>query len=371
MVPPQRRGLFTSPTVLAVAITEGAGFAQLLFGPHRPLVEIAACVVLLTAAGIASLYVIDTRRLTATRVLLAVDMLLGAALVVETKGGGILGLFPLVAIVYVATSLLWTSLSIVLFATLLVWVCRDGGLGVAAARSFGYVSGAVFVAAFTRIALAEQRARTELQKMARHVEELAAARERNRIAREIHDGVGHALTAVHVQLEAARAMASKLGEADGLVDCVQRAQDEARGALQEVRRSVAMLRSPVAEKTLVEAVRSLAEDCRGSGMEVKLAVDGVPRQLAPAAEFALYRAAQEALTNVRRHASAKGARVSLSFEADATHLRVQDDGVGMGEDRESGFGLVGMRERAAVLGGSVEVRSSPGEGFEVHVRLPA
>jgi signal transduction histidine kinase len=371
MESPRRRGVFNAGTVAAVVVTEGAAFAQSLFGPHRPTALLAACAVVVAAASAGTLWAVDQGRRTLVRTCLAADVVLGAVFTLVSHGTDILGLFPIVAVVLVATSLSVTALSIAAFAGLVLWVGLDLGLAASSARAFGYVSGAVFVAAFTRIALAEQRARAELARMASHVEDLAAARERNRIAREIHDGVGHALTAVHVHLEAARGMASKLAAAEAVVACVERAQEEARGALKEVRRSVAMLRAPVAEKTLVEAVRALAEDCRGAGVEVEVTVDGVPRQLPPAAEFALYRAAQEALTNVQRHAGAKGARIALSFEASETHLRVTDDGVGRAEDRTSGFGLLGMRERAGVLGGSVEVRSAPGAGFEVHVRLPA
>ncbi len=242
---------------------------------------------------------------------------------------------------------------------------------VIAGHFVGFMGGACFVVGFTRIAISERRARAELERMKQHVEELATVRERSRIAREIHDGLGHSLTAVHVQLEAARAMVAKSPERTDALECIVRAQSGARQALQEARRSVTMLRTTVERGTLADAVRGLAEDCGGDGLSVVVTIEGVPRPLPPAAEFALYRAVQEALTNVRRHARAKTARVALAFAPSEAYVRVRDDGEGRAEAARMGYGLLGMRERAELLGGRMEVYSAPGEGFEVYMCVPS
>jgi signal transduction histidine kinase len=208
-----------------------------------------------------------------------------------------------------------------------------------------------------------ESANTRLRQYAKEIEELSAAKERVRIAREIHDAVGHGLTVVNVQLEAAR----------GLVDtdpartrsAIERAQTVAREALVDVRKSVGMMRAHGAPAPLVDRVASLVEEHSFATFQVS----GAPRATGPAAEFALYRAAQEALTNVAKHAGATSAQVVLAFEKSEVVLRVSDDGRGS-ERSTGGFGLTGMRERAELLGGRVEIASEPGKGFSIHVTVP-
>jgi signal transduction histidine kinase len=138
-----------------------------------------------------------------------------------------------------------------------------------------------------------------------------------------------------------------------------------------VRRSVHLLRASLTHGSLVEAVHALAEESRHAGVEVDVEVDGAPRRLPPAVEFALYRVAQEGLTNVRRHASSTNARVALRFEEGSALVRVSDAGHGASTPEGAGHGLLGIRERAAQLGGTVEIRTAPGGGFELSVRVPA
>jgi signal transduction histidine kinase len=233
---------------------------------------------------------------------------------------------------------------------------------------FDFLPASAFVITFSRLVLRERHARQQLRRYAAQVEQLAVAGERNRIAREIHDTVGHYLTVVHVQIEAARAVLS--ANAAGAQECLARAEDLVRDGLAELRRSVTMLRGQaVAERPFGLALSSLVEECRSGGLSTTLTIKGTPRLIAPAIEFTLFRAAQEALTNVRRHASAKQAQLTLRYEAAEVCLRVQDDGVGSAAP-QGGFGLTGVRERAELVGGLVDVRSGVGQGFILEVRIP-
>ena len=139
----------------------------------------------------------------------------------------------------------------------------------------------------------------------------------------------------------------------------------------DVRRSVAALHAlPTENRPLAEALAGLAEECRASGIAIDLTISGTPRQIGPQAELTLYRAAQEGLTNVRKHAQAERATVALDYGADnLVRVVIEDDGVGA-NDANSGFGLLGVRERAQILGGAVRTTTSRGRGFKLEVELP-
>jgi signal transduction histidine kinase len=125
----------------------------------------------------------------------------------------------------------------------------------------------------------------------------------------------------------------------------------------------------VADRPFGLALAALVEESRASGLDATLTVEGTPRLLAPAVEFTLYRAAQEAFTNVQRHARARQARLTLRYADDEVQLAVADDGVGAAAT-DSGFGLTGVRERAQLVGGAVSVLTAPGSGFTLDVRVP-
>jgi signal transduction histidine kinase len=240
----------------------------------------------------------------------------------------------------------------------------------------------VFVAVFTRIATNEELARREVERLlaelgeanrklrayAVQAEELATTKERNRLAREIHDGLGHYLTAVHVQIRAARAVMGQ--DVERAEDALSKAERLSREALEDVRRSVAALRvSPVEGQPLPDALAPLIEGARTSGLDVGFEVTGSPRSLSPPAELTLYRVAQEGLTNVRKHAGASHVEVALAYRDDEVVLTVQDDGQGAAAP-EGGFGLLGLRERVQLLGGEMDVTTSPGRGFNLKVQVP-
>jgi signal transduction histidine kinase len=240
-----------------------------------------------------------------------------------------------------------------------------------------YGTGIVFVVVFTRVAASEREARTALAEAnqllrdhAAQVEELATTKERNRLAREIHDSLGHYLTVVNVQIGAAQAIL----EQDRLRarDHLSNAQALTQEGLAEVRHSVAALRAaPIESRPLPEALAKLAEQWNAAGLRAKFVVAGTIRSLSPQANLTLYRAAQEALTNVGKHAHAGSVDLHLDYRDERlVRLRIKDDGLGSANS-EGGFGLLGVRERVQLLNGAVRVRTSAGEGFTLEVELPA
>jgi signal transduction histidine kinase len=239
----------------------------------------------------------------------------------------------------------------------------------------GVLGAAVFTAVVTEVLQREQRARRELaaanerlRGYAAQAEELATTQERNRVARDIHDGLGHHLTVVQMQVQAARAvLATDPGRADAVL---AKAQQQSTEALAEVRRSVAALRERRAAPPLRTALEGLAAETSAAGVPTELRVDGAPRALPPESEESLFRAAQEGLTNVRKHAGATAARVLLHFGDDRVCLEVRDDGRGLPATAPDGFGLLGLRERAARIGGRLDVATAPGGGTTLLVEVP-
>jgi signal transduction histidine kinase len=237
-------------------------------------------------------------------------------------------------------------------------------------EGLGTLVAVVFAAVVTELLRREQAMRRELAAAQEQVERLAAAQERNRVARDIHDGLGHALTVIGMQLQAARALVeSGSGDVDGVL---AKAQHQSREALAEVRRSVRTLRAPREARPLATALQDLAAESSAAGVPTRLTVDGDERPLADAAREALFRAAQEGLTNVRKHAGASCAEVVLDFAAGAVRVEVRDDGRGHRADGDgTGVGLVGLRERAEELGGSLSLRPGADGGCALRVEVPA
>lgn len=248
--------------------------------------------------------------------------------------------------------------------------------------AFGFA--VLFTLIFTLLAVSSETSRGEVQRLACElseangklreyavqVEELAVTRERNRLAREIHDTLGHYLTVVNVQIEAARAMLDR--DPEKVRDSLQKAQLLTQEGLQDIRRSVSSLRaSPLDNRNLEEAVRQVVEAARTSGLNAALELIGKCRPLSRPAELTLYRAAQEGLTNVQKHAQAAHARLVLDFgEPTRVRLTVTDDGMGSVETTGHGFGLLGLRERAHLVGGDLRIRTALSAGFALEVEVP-
>jgi signal transduction histidine kinase len=202
----------------------------------------------------------------------------------------------------------------------------------------------------------------------------AQEEERRTIARELHDEVGQVLTALQVELGLAD---RKLASAGVAIDPLKEAQTLADSALASVRDLSQLLRPAALDDLGLPAAidASLRGMARRHEIKVELSQVGMDERLAPETEIAAYRIVQEALTNVARHAAAAHCRVRLTRLPDLLRLEVEDDGGGFDPDGarpvKQGVGLIGMRERAALLGGSLRILSAPGAGTRLFVELPA
>jgi two-component system NarL family sensor kinase len=208
---------------------------------------------------------------------------------------------------------------------------------------------------------------------------LGAVEERSRLARELHDTLAQGLTAIALQLESADALLDSDAERKRVQAAVRKALRLTRSNLEETRRSVQDLRAvPLEGKTLAEALSALAADRNRSGPpEVRCEIAGEARPLPVRIENGLYRMAQEALTNALSHAAASHILLRLETVPHHLHLLIEDDGQGFDADtcdppRGSleHYGLVGMNERARLLGGTFRLESEPGEGTRIVVDIP-
>jgi signal transduction histidine kinase len=269
----------------------------------------------------------------------------------------------------------WGLVLISLFG--LAWIFFDP-LAVTWADRFGAVSWvstmvvAWLLGALVRSQLqnAEQRRQARAERAGRAVVE-----ERNRIARELHDVLGHSVSVMTVQAAAVRRRLAPEQAAER--EALESVEAVGRQALAEMRRMVGVLReadetaSRQPPPSLADATR-LVEQVRAAGLPVELVVTGSPRPLAPGLDLTAYRLLQEGLTNALRHAdSPRRAEVSIEYAPEALRLAVRDDGRPVDAGSEAGHGLLGLRERVAAYGGELTARPRPGGGFELLATLPA
>ena len=239
-----------------------------------------------------------------------------------------------------------------------------------------------------------QQKNRQLEDYARQAETLAVVEERNRLSREVHDTLGHRLTSSSVQLEAAQRLLPADRERAGQL--LGEVRQEIRQALTELRQVVGRLREPVeSELELAQALQRMVERFQStSGVQVRLELPDEPCPLSSSQRLALYRAAQEGLTNVQRHAQASEACLRLLCTPEEMRLELSDNGQGLHQAEDlpaeahpghvntqadnslvvthtyAGFGLLGLQERAAALGGTAFLENAPGGGALLTVRLP-
>jgi signal transduction histidine kinase len=256
-------------------------------------------------------------------------------------------------------------------------------------------SGAVFDAAFVALPwLAARALRNREDRAAALGTQLALAQARQReilheeraqIARELHDIVAHSVSVILLQVGAARMRAP--GQ-PGLAEPLHAAEASGRQALAELRRLLGVLndvsaerpgrdhaadeRAPEAPQPSIATLDRLASTVRAAGLDVDLAITGAVRPLPPGLELSVYRIVQEALTNVLRHARASRAEVRVGYGPDTVTIDVVDDGTARtASGVPAGHGLVGMRQRARVFGGTTTAGPAPGGGWQVRAELPA
>lgn len=381
--------------VVLVLVTYLSTFAsgEVVFITQRGLL-FTACGVLFVFLGMVTFPQFEQRGGAAAYLHLVVQTLLAALIYYLSRGQGWLIMLPILgqSVMVLPSrqriSMLLLNLFGVMGVTFLLvdpsdvpGVTLSVGLTVLIS-GFQYALSAVFVVLFTLVAVREREARASVEELAQQLEaanaklrsytaqaeELAVVKERNRLAREIHDGLSHYLTAINMQIQAALAVLD-LDRERGL-KALNQAQALSQEGLAEVRRSVSALRaSPLDDFSLPEAVRRLVEGCRNSGLEMIYEVEGEPVGPGAQAALVIYRAVQEGLTNVRKHAQAQRVEVRLVYDDDHVTLLVEDDGWGTSEP-EGGFGLLGIRERLKLVDGQMRVETGVGQGFRLQVEVP-
>jgi signal transduction histidine kinase len=241
----------------------------------------------------------------------------------------------------------------------------------AVAIALAIAAGLYLAARRAYIASLQDRA-GQLEREQQLLTEHAVAAERVRIARELHDVVAHGVSLMVVQAQALEALEGAERTVAGA-----RIATIGREALTEMHRMLGVLRPQSEEAPAltpapgIRDVPGLIERARGAGLQVELAVEGSPRALPAGVDLSAYRIVQEALTNVIKHARAHRTDVRVRYALDALELSVVDDGEGDGAEEAPGHGLVGMRERVALFGGTLEAGAAgDGHGYAVHAVLP-
>jgi signal transduction histidine kinase len=212
----------------------------------------------------------------------------------------------------------------------------------------------------------------ELRATQRQLQDLAVAEERTRLAREMHDSLGHRLTVAVVQLEGAqRLIPTNPTRAAQMISTMR---DEMKEALTELRHTVTALRAPIAsEPPLDAALATLSQTFQqDTGIPTHLSITPNFPALPEQYRLTFFRAAQEALTNIQRHADAQNAWLKLSADDQNVILVMEDDGKGIDghDDNSSGSGLLGLKERAAQIGGQVTIAERPGGGAQLILTAP-
>jgi signal transduction histidine kinase len=238
--------------------------------------------------------------------------------------------------------------------------------------SIAWIIGFAIAGKFREVDLAKElaeRAEAEREEQA----QLAVADERARIARELHDVVGHSVSVMTVQASAVRRLLDP--DQEKIHQALLVVEQTGREALAEMRRMVGVLRRPeespaLAPQPSLEHLDKLVAHAREAGLPVQLRIEGDLVPLPGGLDMTAYRFVQEGLTNAIKHARAQHAEVLVRFRDGHVELTVTDDGPGDGDGDKGGHGLVGMRERISVYGGELEAGPQVGGGFRLHARLP-
>ena len=343
----------------AVAV---AGWGKsLLTQPHATIVVagITYCLALWVATDTSS-----ARRRTTALWVATVAVLV---CIVASGNEALVAYAPLVPIVALAHGLR-PAFAVVVAVTICAW-----GTGIHVGEnivsmvqySAAVLGAGVFLVEFSRLLLREREDAKVIARQSALIAELSADAERQRVAQQIHDGIGHYLSSAIVQLEVAM---QARGEQPRPADAnVTRARELVADGMAEVRNAVVALRkhSPSSFEAALEELVDASEE---AGIAVRRTTEGQARRLRPDVAWALYSTLQEALTNVRKHAQARQVDVVLDYAGDGVGLTVTDDGIGC-RNIEPGSGLAGIEDRAAELGGTAHFEASPGGGFSLSLRI--
>lgn len=225
---------------------------------------------------------------------------------------------------------------------------------------------------YDKLRISEEKLKEAYDKLERYsesVEELSILRERNRISREIHDSVGHTLSAVLIQLQALNYVVDKSNKQG--ISMINEMTSFVKNGIENVRRTVRQLKPTDFDR--YEGIFAIEEMItkykKLTGAEIRLILSKQKRPLSSDESFISYRIVQEALNNAIRHGHASLIEVSIQFLEDKIYIRIKDNGVGTDKINKS-FGITGMEERVKKLGGSLDIKSEKNKGFEVTVNIP-
>lgn len=239
-------------------------------------------------------------------------------------------------------------------------------VGVSFVDNYATFAMIVLVEILTLTLVSEQKARMQAEQLSDEVQNLATELERTRIAQEIHDSLGHTLTALNIQLEVSRKFIER--DPQRSFDALELAKQLAGQSLTDVRTAIQSIRQP--DFDLKESINSLAKQIRET-QRLDVLLDVESENIPKAISYQLFRIVQECLTNVMKHAEASQVKIALSADSKKIQLNVSDNGKGLPANLKSqGFGIRGMQERVESMHGSLEINSEPGKGTSLQVSIP-
>jgi signal transduction histidine kinase len=374
---------------LVVFISYFAAFSNgSLFDPFLITVIILLGIAYITNGIYGFAYTARKRTMSAKVIYFSLQLILGGLIVYYGRGAGFnsLILLPLVAHTAMLLDQDWmlaANVGIILTFILAVYL-YSSRLAIVWASAPIFFAGQVFILIFTQMAVTEQRARLKLETLAaelseanKHlseyadrVRELTITQERNRMAREIHDGLGHYLTTINMQIKAASAILRK--DNKKALSLLENAQNLSSVALVDVRNSVFALRQdPVEMPPLYERIAEMAKSASSANRNIELSIIGEPRPVNTQLDLTLFRAAQETINNANKHSKSSSVILSLDYtNPDRIELETIDDGIGSDEINH-GFGLLGIQERVRLLNGDTQIVTSSGKGFKIKISIPS
>lgn len=245
------------------------------------------------------------------------------------------------------------------------------------------IAGLIYIMIFTQMALDEEfskqraeklyneleSANSKLIKYANEIEELATIQERNRLAREIHDGLGHYLTTILIQLQAAEAVLPT--DKEKALDAIEKARKQSKLALIDVRKSVSAFRyDPYNPEDLDSLIIKALTPCEWVGITTWFDVNGQKRNLSNIVNSTIFRIVQETVNNACKYSQAENYYLNISYENKyELKINIRDDGVGS-DVLQGGFGLLGLKERIELINGTINIITSPNQGFMLEICLP-
>ncbi len=378
----RQRAAFASIRVLgaaAIAFVVIASF-QAKPGPGSAgeALGVSLALIAFSAATVTAMWLTDIRPAVRLVVLLIAVISAVTLMALQPKSGAFLGVFPALGMAGLAlpvgSSAVVLGVTVTALAVVWTWNGRIPVVGIAL-NEFGVFAIYLLSLLARRLGESNQRAEdllAELEQTRAAQAQAAALAERQRLAREMHDVLAHALSGLVLNLEGARLLSGQSGADPQVGEAIERANRLARTGLDEARRAIGMLRGEALPGP--ERLADLAAEFgRDSGLTCAVTITGDQRDISADGRLTLYRVAQEALTNIRKHAKPERVELHVVYDPAGISLTVEDfgaDGQQAPHGQGTGYGLTGMKERAELLGGTLTAGSTGG-GFRVQLWVPA